>query len=252
MTLVLAHPPIVEAVLDIDCDLPLGQELSALEGPARERFRDHYPTFGQRVLQEHQIETRPDTPLNVSVRHTVAVAAYQFMQEDQKQLVQIRNDGYSFNRLAPYTSLDEYLPEIERTWRIYVSLAAPVQIRLVRLRYINRILLPLVDGKVILGDYFRVAPRLPDEERMSFLGFVHQHVTEEPGTGNQAHTVFASQNLEQGQLPVIFDNSVLALETGDVDNWPWIEGKIRSLRSLKNHIFERSLTEQCLNLFQQD
>lgn len=67
----------------------------------------------------------------------------QFLKNDEKQLVQIRPQGYSFNRLAPYGGFDEYLPEIERAWRLFVDIVMPLQVKLIRLRYINRFLLPM-------------------------------------------------------------------------------------------------------------
>ena len=245
----LPNPPIVEAVLDIECDLPPDQQLTALEAPAREVYTDRYPLCRPQIFQEHQIETRPDVALNVSVRH--GITAIQFLQGDEKQLVQVRAQGYTFNRLAPYASLDDYLPEIERTWRLYVGLASPVQIRLIRLRYINRILLPLINGRVELDAYFRVFPHLPDEERLALVGFLHQHAAVESGTGNQVQIVFTSQHPEGNKLPVIFDNTAATAEVGEPDNWDWIAEKIDALRALKNHVFERSLTQKCLNLFQQ-
>ena len=41
-----------------------------------------------------------------------ALAAFQFLQTDEKQLVQVRALGFSFNRLAPYTGFDELLAEV--------------------------------------------------------------------------------------------------------------------------------------------
>src|ERR1035441_4286774 len=128
----LLKAPIIEAVLDVDCDMPPGFDLAALEGPSRDRFRDKYPKFRKQLMQEHKIETKPDEPPKMSVRH--AMQSLQFLQEDEKEIVQVRAQGFSFNRLAPYTSLDDYLPEIERTWRLFISIAAPVQIRTVRLQ----------------------------------------------------------------------------------------------------------------------
>lgn len=134
----LANPPIIEAVLDLDCDMPPSQDIAALETPARESFRDHYPTFRTQLLQGFRIEQPPDAEPRLSAQR--GIQAFQFLQEDEKQLVQVRAHGFSFNRLAPYTSLGDYLPEIERTWRLFVGFVSPVQVRLIRLRYINRIL----------------------------------------------------------------------------------------------------------------
>ena len=143
----LAHPPIVEAVVDIDCDLSATQDLSALEAPALARFKDSYPKVTRQWLQEYRIEPAPyGAPAPHEGRH--AVQALRFHQEGDRQLVQVRAQGYSFNRLSPYTALDEYLPEIERTWLSYLEIAAPIQVRQIRLRYINRILIPIPLGQV--------------------------------------------------------------------------------------------------------
>jgi len=243
----LKNPPIVEAVLDIECDLPPGQQVAALETPARERFRDRYPTFRTQRMQEFQIQTKPGGTPEHSVRQ--AVQALQFLQEDEKQLIQIRAQGFSFNRLAPYTGLDDYLPEIERTWHLYIGLASPIQIRSIRMRYINRIPLPSTAGIVNLETFFKISPRLPDEEKLKLVGFLNQHTAVEVETGNQVNIVMTGQAPEGDKFPIIFDIGVAALESGDPANWPWIFEKIRVLRNLKNLVFRETLTETCLNIF---
>jgi uncharacterized protein (TIGR04255 family) len=131
----LSHAPIVEAVLDVDCDMAPAFDLTALEETSREAFQDRYPKFRTQFLEEHHIEQKAGQPPQVSVRRRLQ--ALQFLQEDQKQLVQVRMQGFSFNRLAPYTSLDDYLLEIERAWGLFASITSPVQIRAVRLRSIQ-------------------------------------------------------------------------------------------------------------------
>lgn len=244
----LAKAPIVEAVLDIDCDMPAGFDLTALEGTAGEAFRSQYPRFRNQFLEEHRIESKADEPAKHSSRR--AVQAFRFLQDDEKQLVQVRSQGFSFNRLAPYSSLDDYLSEIQRTWELFIGIASPVKIRVVRLRYINRILLPFAGGPVNLDGYFKVGPKLPDEEGLQFTGFVNQHTAVEAGTGYQVNIVLASQLPESERLPVIFDICVASPKTAEPNDWHWILVEIQSLRSLKNRIFKNTLTEICLNLFQ--
>lgn len=246
----LSNPPIVEAVLDIECDLPPGREFASLEGPARDSFRDRYPKFRTQFIQEHKIKAKPDEPLKVLMRRH-ELQAFQFLQEDEKQLVQVRVQGFSFNRLAPYTTLDDYLPEIKRTWDLYVPLATPIQVRLIRLRYINRILLPFEGGRIQLDDFLRVGPRLPDDKKLLLAGFLIQNQAVEVSTGHQANIVLTAQPPDGKSLPVIFDNAVFATESGEPEDWSWIVSKIVALRSLKNLIFWNTLTKKCLNLFQQ-
>jgi uncharacterized protein (TIGR04255 family) len=244
----LANAPIVEAVLDIDCDMPPGQQITSLEDPGRKSFCDCYPRMEKQYYAEHKIERKPDAPPSVSAIDR-GIQALRFFQEDRKQLIQVRVQGYSFNRLAPYTSLDDYLPEIERTWKLFLQLTSPVQVRFVRLRYVNRIVLPMSEGKVPLKDYLNIGPYLPDGLNLSLTGFLNQRSAMEAETGHQVNVVLTSQPLENDKLPVIFDNCVTANGPSEPDNWPWIQEKIKLLRTLKNRIFKNTLTESCLNLY---
>lgn len=243
----LDRPPIVEAVLDLDCDMPPALKLEDLERAFRDAFRDRYPKFRPQFLQEHTIEARAEGSPSLAVRR--GLQAFQFLQDDERQLVQVRAAGFSFNRLAPYTSLDDYLPEIERVWRTFVELASPLQVRQIRLRYINRILLPLVEGEVNLDEYLAIGPRLPEEGTLTFVGFLHRHAAAEKATGHRVSTTLASQPPEQDRLPVILDIEAAADGSIDPKDWPSLDGRIQSLRSLKNLVFRRTLTERCLKLF---
>ena len=249
----LKSPPIVEAVLDIQCDLPPGFDLAALEQSARAAFRDQYPKFAPQIQQSMRIAVVPArAPAGApNVTTAQALQALQFLHEDQKQLVQIRASGFAFNRLAPYSSLDAYLPEIARTWALFVAVAQPKLIRSIHLRYINRILLPLDSrGSVDLDDYLSQGPRLPDEDRLTFAGFISQSSAHENATGNRVNITLAAQTPEHDALPIIFDIETIATGNLEADDWAAIEIKMRSLRTLKNMVFQNSLTDKCLSLFQ--
>lgn len=245
----LRNAPIIEAVLDIDCDMPPGLDLKEIETPARDRFRNLYPKFRTLTIHEHAIETQIDAPPSMSIKHH-GIQAFQFIQEDEKQLVQIRRQGFSFNRLAPYEKLDDYLPEIERTWGLFVGLTSPLQIRIVRLRYINRLPLPSKDGSVELDNYLKIAPHLPDEKRLTFAGFLNQHTAIELESGNEVRIILASQDPEEDVIPIVLDITAARAKTLELGNWASIEATIQSLRELKNRMFKHSLTKECLRLFQ--
>jgi uncharacterized protein (TIGR04255 family) len=244
----LKSSPIVEAVLDIDCDLPPSSDVQALEVAAQERLRDAYPIPRKRFVQEMQFEAKDGEAPRMSARH--GLQALQFLARDEKQLMQLRPQGYSFNRLAPYTSLDDYLPEIERIWNLFVELTAPVQVRLIRLRFINRILLPRDNGIVDLDQYLKLGPRLPDEANLSFSGFFNQHSAIELATGNAVNITMATQPLEGDKLPVILDIEASHVANIEPTDWAQIATRIQSLRRLKNLVFKNTLTGPCLNLFQ--
>lgn len=243
-----ANAPIIEAVIDLDCDMPPATDLDFLEGAMRDKFRDTYPKFRRRSLHEHTVEMKQgESAPNFTSRQELQ--ALQVLHDDGKQLVQFRRHGYSFNRLEPYSSLDDYLCEVERTWRGFVEIVSPVRIRRVRLRYINRLKLPAVDGHVQLDDYLRVAPHLPDEEDLTFVGFLNQHSAIERKTGNEANIVLASRAYEGNTLPIIFDITASRSEPLPPDDWKSVRTIIDSLRNLKNAVFRGTLTESCLELF---
>jgi uncharacterized protein (TIGR04255 family) len=245
----LNNPPIIEAMLDVDCDMPPGQKLAELETAARNAFRGKYPGFRSVNMQEHKIETKPESAPEISVNKNLH--AFQFLQSDQKQTVQIRAQGFTFNRLSPYTTLDDYLPQIEEAWNLFVKVAAPIQVRIIRLRYINRILLPAFEGHIKeLEDFLKICPRLPDEDKLHFIGFINQHVAVEADTGNQVRIVLAAQPVENNMLPILFDITAGVSTALEPENWSKIVSKIQSLRRLKNMVFENTLTARCLTLFQ--
>jgi uncharacterized protein (TIGR04255 family) len=250
----LKNPPIVEAVLEIDCDIPPSVKISELENKARDAFRSHYSQFRKVYMQEHSLHAQavPGAEPRANVASAQRLEAFQFLHADGKQLVQIREQGFAFNRLAPYSSLNDYLPEIERTWKVFQTLVSPIQVKAIKLRAINRILLPAPGGKVAeLQLYLKICPRLPDEIRLQFNGFLNQHFAVEPSTGNQASIILASQPFANEQLPIILDITSAVATTSEPSDWQAILDKIQSLRGLNNSIFENSLTPECLKLYQQ-
>jgi uncharacterized protein (TIGR04255 family) len=245
----LKNAPIVEAIFDIDCSLASGFDVAALEARAKELYGDKYPDLNKQMIQEFKIETRDSAAQATTTQ--VATRSLQFRSQDGKQIVQVRTEGFSFNRLAPYTTLDDYLPEIERTWRLYVDLALPVQTRTIRLRYINRILVPMTGDHFDADEYFNIGPRQPDAESLRMTGFIVRQNAVEPDTGLEASWVLTPQTAPGDKAPMLFDITVGRPVAGEPGNWAEIRASIDALRALKNRIFGNSVTAKCIELFQQ-
>ncbi len=244
----LDHAPIIEAVLDIDCDLPPTLDWSALQAASHEVLRSRYPKVRQQFVQNHILTAGGDAaPVH---QFNEGLAAVQFLTEDERQLVQFRANGFSFNRLAPYTTLDDYLPEIESAWLTFRELAGPVMVRKIGFRMINRILLPLKDDRLDYGDYLATPPRLPATGlKLGIVGFFDQQMAVDEETGNLVNIVKTSQLPEGDKLPVILDIDTYFECLSPPPEWGELLPRIESLRSLKNRIFRHTLTPQCLNLF---
>lgn len=242
------NPPIVEAVVDVDCDLPTAFNLVDLEGPAQAAFRDSYPKMRKQHLHEFSVAMNAGEPTDQSTRH--GLQALQFLHDDEKQLVQVRASGYSFNRLAPYLGFGVCLPEIQRTWEIYFSLVCPIKIRAVRVRYINRIRLPLENGRVDLDEYFKNGPRVAEGAGLNLAGFLNQYRAIESRTGYAVATVLTAESVVGDILPVIFDNMAWANVDIEPDDWPSFKAVLQGLQDLKNRVFRSTLGDKCLSLFQ--
>lgn len=244
----LSNPPIVEAIVNIECDLEPGFDLASLEETGREAFRDTYPTMRKQLLHEFSIAMKSDKSSSHALRH--GLQALQFIQVDDKQLVQVRSTGYSFNRLAPYDSFDAYMPEILRTWELYRSVANPIKVQSIQVRYINRIELPLQLGGVELDEYFKNGPRLPEASGLKVTGFLNQYQAVEESTRYGVATVLTVEESKGDTLPVIFDNAARAQMDIEPTDWAVIESTLQSLRELKNRVFRNTLEEKCLSRFQ--
>ncbi|EQD44657.1 hypothetical protein B2A_09532, partial [mine drainage metagenome] len=237
----LRNPPIMEAVLDIECDLPPSADLGALEAPASKAFSEQYPTLQRRLWRELRMEAKTDGALNSSVQH--GLQALLFTDSTGKQLVQVRKSGYSFNRLAPYEGLNTYLSEIQRTWDLYREIASPIVVRSLRLRYINKIRIPVAAAPVELDKYLRLQQMLADDQRLTLTGFLNQYSAIENETRHQVAVMLTAQPQEADKLPVIFDNAAAASVEIKPDDWKRISTTLLELRVLKNLVFRKTLTD---------
>ena len=245
----LTRAPIIEAVMDIGVEPPPGFDLAGCEARAEEFFVGSYPKKQKQFIQSAEFTVNAAGGSHLVTGN--GLAGFLFRSVDERQIVQVKAGGFSFNRLAPYDSMDVWLPEAKLRWSEYVQIVRPVRIRRVALRYINRLMLPLrPDGNVELSEYLITGPKLADEARFRLAGFLHQHQIVDTDTGFSATILQTLQPVEGGCLPVIFDIEVhrgdarLDPESGEL--WTTIQ----DLRILKNRIFTLSLTPQCLSLFQ--
>ncbi len=248
----LAKAPIIEAVVEFHCELPPGLNRAVFEAGVKQAFGPTYPKLQTNYIQEYKIEAQPNQAPQSAVLH--AVHGYRHNSEDGKQIVQTRFDGFFFNRLSPYSSLDDYLPEVQRCWSLYREVAQPVIVKQLALRYINRLLFPIVEGKLSLQEFLRHAPQLPrprsEGHELTFTGFMHHHQMFEKQTNSLGNLIIAAQPIEATQLPVVVDITVLRQGLFQPEAWSQFAIALSELRALKNHIFKETITDKCLTLFQ--
>ena len=235
-----AHPPIVEAVLDIQVELPVGTSLADLERCQR-KIRKDYPT--QKTVQQVSGEVTLGTSVTTST--SSEFTGYVFSSSDGKQLFQAKRTSFTHNRLAPYLGWDGFFGESQRLWEEYRRVLRPNRVTRLALRYINRFDIPFPAVK--LEDYFRtyleVARDLPQTLAGFFLQF-HLPLPDEKAT--VAITKTLVEPVVPGSTSVLLDLDLYRTDElpTDFDIWPLFD----ALRLCKNRVFEACITDTCREL----
>ncbi len=242
----LAKAPIVEAVVDIDVEMRPGFVLGNVRERLAQAYLESYPVVKEREFDALRLHKRAGVPGTVS--SSAGLESLMFYQSDEKQLIQARRQGFSFNRLAPYADFDQYQLEVETRWGQFSEIVDPERVRSVRMRFINKIEIPLTDGKVDLDNYLKVGPRAPDENEFDFTDFSSRTVMMERGTGVQVVLSVASRPPTRYHLPVILDiESLVHCDCAPRDLA--LATYLATLRATKNRAFFKSLGDECLALF---
>jgi len=247
LNLPLANSPIVEAVVDINVEMRPGFVLVEARERLAEEFADRYPLGKEREFSTHEIAVQPGAA--GTVKSQSGLESLMFIQADEKQLLQVRRRGFSFNRLTPYEGFDRYQSEIEARWKQFCTVVEPVRVREIKMRFINRIEIPLEGGQVDLDQYLMVGPRAPDEDEFGFIAFSSRSVMFEKVSGTHVVLSLASREPLNNVLPVILDIEASVVCECDPLDLQAIAVRLATLRLTKNRVFRNSLEEKCLALF---
>jgi len=242
----LARAPITEAVWDFRVQLPSGTRAEQLGQVATELSND-YPVKEEAWLVEgtFAFSSEAGSAVSSSARR---LNGYFFRSRDEKQLAQFRLDGFTFNRLAPYTSWDELTPEAFRLWEIYKKIAGPQALHRIAVRFINRIALPGTATE--LDDFLTAVPRIPGELPQLMAGFFSRVVVPLSMPNTNAAIVQA-----MGLPPAAPVNTILldvdVFRAEELDPAPsFLRPLFDEFRAFKNHAFFGSLTEQAVRAFE--
>ena len=205
--------------------------------PKMDEYRGLQATFGM-------IQGRGQPP----VVQDLGLQGYVFKTSDEKTIAQFRVDGFTFNRLRPYTSWEELFPQALDLWYLYSRVSGPEVITRLAVRYVNRITLPA--GAITFETYLRAAPVIPLELPQSISSFLTRVTISDPQTDIAAHVAQALEaNTSEQHLIVILDIDAYKQSEFAIDD-PMIEGTLQQLRDFKNQIFFNSLTEETLRQFE--
>src|SRR5439155_20169394 len=136
----LQNAPITEAIIDFR--VKTRSDLRAEDlATVKDRLSNRLPKVEemrglQATIQVLKGQGQPP------VVQDLGLQGYFFKSQDEKVISQFRIDGFTFNRLRPYTSWEDIFPQAMELWRLYLEVAKPLAVMRLAVRYINHILLP--------------------------------------------------------------------------------------------------------------
>lgn len=238
------NPPITEALLNIRVTLPKEVTIEQL-AVFHEDIKTSFPTRKERYSGAFQIKTGVAPEI---VTTSNRIDGFLFHSQEGKKIVQARLDGFTFNKLKPYSNWEDFSGEAKYLWGHYLAIAKPINVVRLALRYINRIELPLPfsDFREYVLTIPEIAPGVPN----SLSGFFMQLSIPNPEINAQANIIETIERSipEKGTLPFILDIDVfqnIILESSSEQIWEILN----QLRHFKNQIFLNSLTSKAKELF---
>jgi len=239
---IYSQAPIAEAIIDIRADLPKTVTVADLERCCTGQ-EAAYPTRSALNQATGQIQLGPSFSTTTQTRPL----GYICTAADQKRSFQARLDGFTMNRLAPYTNWEGFRDEARKVWEAYRAAVSPEKVTRVAVRYINRLDLP--QPVMDLKDYFRTFPEVSaDLPQPAGGGFFMQVVIPQEDIRSvviltEAATEEPGPNLSSIILDIdLFRTVDIPLD----DEGVW--GLFETLRRRKNEIFEACITDRTREL----
>jgi uncharacterized protein (TIGR04255 family) len=241
----LKRAPITEAIIDFRVAVP--KEFD----PARfltlkDQLGDHYPSIQEMRGAEAGIELGAGK-LATHARD-LGPRGFLFKSADGLNIAQFRVDGFTLNRLKPYTSWEQVFPEARRLWKLYVERISPESVSRLALRYINhlRIPLPMED----FSQYLTSPPVVPPDLPQAISRFLTRVALLDPESGLEANvTQVMEGGLDPNSVTVILD--IDAYKVGEFDPHGADASQVLEvLHVFKNRIFFGSLTDLALREYE--
>lgn len=235
----LTNAPITEAIIDVRAALPDDYPVERLAG-VRDLIREKYPILEEQRLFKATVEFQHGRVAPATA--DLGLNGYIFRTSDRLTVAQFRRDGFTLNRLKPYTSWNVLLPEARELWRLYARIAGVEAFTRVATRFINHLrvpALPVAD----FGRFLTDAPAPPRGAPGSTVGFLSRVEVRDQGTDVRAVVTQATEKaVEPGLVTIILDIDVYKQGSFRLDDAA-LDEAFQALHTTKNAVFFGAITE---------
>jgi len=244
----LSKPPIREALIDIRVKVPSGFDIYHLND-LDDKIRDTFPTKQEQTPPQIKLEIKPGAESSQSLQSIATrPGGFRYFSQGKDKIFQARIDGFTLNKLPPYTTWEELRDEAKRLWLLYKEVASPEVITRVALRYINNLNLPAPIRD--FGDYLAVPPVMPEDLPQGLNGFLIRMNAHVPDFEGNAIITQALEPVpsERTRIPVILDIDVFKEKVSGINEsevWEILE----ALRHFKNKVFFAFITDKLKEIY---
>jgi uncharacterized protein (TIGR04255 family) len=241
----LARAPITEALFDFRATLPKQFDPEKLKA-ATGRLADRFPNAEEQRVLARGVDGARQSPASETSPN---LQGYFFKAADGLTITQFRVDGFTLNRLSPYTGWNELLPHALDLWGLYLEITKPESVPRIGVRYLNRLTLPTDASR--LSEYISDVPRIPLGAPETMRRFVIQTESRDAKASLSAIVTQAlDQPLRTDVVNVFLDIDVYC--EGEYVGWDveQMSKAFFSLRRVKNDIFFGRITEATARLYE--
>jgi uncharacterized protein (TIGR04255 family) len=240
---VLNNPPIVEAIIDIRVS-PLVDVNENKISQIRTEAGEAYQSI--QALRDINYKFR-----NASFEQSeIIIRGYLLQSLDGNNKGQFRVDGFTFNRLYPYTSWTDISRNAKMLWEIYKKILSPKQVTRVSTRYINQMQFQSSINEI--SQFLKTAPNMSMSLKADTKNFLTRATIENIDKQIAATiTQTIEQEVTTGNTIVNLDIDVFSQRKFTIQNEQQMWETLEDLRKMKNDIFFESITKSTQNIFNQ-
>lgn len=238
----LPKAPIVEAVIDFRV-LPLEHikpetfaGLGTSIGKQYSQNTSLQAIGGRFGIENGQFVNAVDLPSTIGWRY-----------QSDTEIAQFRINGFTFSKIAPYTTWGAVFGEARRLWDIYVAAYNPKEVSRIAVRYINQIRL---NAPANLIEYLVSPPFLPTPIPQTMREFLSRVQVDDQSRGASAVILQALEpQVDPNAISVLLDIDAFR-DVNMAPHDPLIPSVFQQLRELKNDIFFASITDKTAEMYE--
>jgi uncharacterized protein (TIGR04255 family) len=239
---ILRKAPITEALIDIRVKLTPDLDVRKIDS-IYESIKNEYPLKQEQKISQVHVEQKPGEDI---VKSLIKISGYRYISSDEKRIVQVRLDGFTFSRLHPYTTWEDLRSEAYRLWLLYKEITSPELIIRVALRYINNLNIPMPIKD--FSDFLTAPPPVPEGLPQGVSSFLTRVFIHEPTIRANAIITQALEQVVTDVVPIILDIDVFKLQSEGIEEKE-VWDAIGKLHDFKNQIFFKSITDKLKEMY---